>query len=187
MRAQLFGILAQQGSSWVIGPLLAGAMLLGLSYLAPLAIFWRAQGQPEAGGVRVALILPGIAALPLLVLGVMPQLIGSTAPRPSLGSVLASAVAIGGLLALPRLLQQFPRYTPENTDEHPGSAALPSALAASLGGLAWVATPTAALNVGWEALLQGSQLLGKLLAQVEERYYLAGLTIALIVVVLVFI
>jgi formate hydrogenlyase subunit 3/multisubunit Na+/H+ antiporter MnhD subunit len=187
MRAQLFGILAQQGSSWVIGPLLAGAMLLGLSYLAPLAIFWRAQGHPEAGRVRVALILPGVAAMPLLVLGVLPQLIGNTAPRPSLGSVLASAVAIVMLLALPMLLQQFPRYTPENTEEQPGSAALPSALAASLGWLAWVATPTAALNVGWEALLQGSQLLGKLLAQVEERYYLAGLTIALIVVVLVFI
>jgi len=189
MRTQIVALLVQQGSSWVVGVLLVGAMLLGLSYLAPLAIFWRARpvGQPEALPFRTALILPAIAVLPLLALGVAPQLIGTALLRPSPISMLAAAGAIVVLIALPLLVQRFSDHTPANPDEHAGSAALPYALAESLGGLAWLATPTAALNMGWEALLQGSQLLTRLLAQVEERYYLAGLTIALIIVVLVFI
>lgn len=75
---------------------------------------------------------------------------------------------------------------PADRDESATGAAFPAALAESVSGLGWLAAPSSGLNLAWLALLQICQMLAWLLAWIERRYYLAGLTIALIITILIF-
>jgi hypothetical protein len=56
-----------------------------------------------------------------------------------------------------------------------------------LRGLAWLADPTTLYHYAWRALLGLSRSAARLLAMFEQRYYLAGLMIAVIVVVMLMI
>jgi multicomponent Na+:H+ antiporter subunit A len=191
---------------WLIPPLLAGSALRVLAYAAPLMAFWRPSEAPSSrrGWPTVlALICPAIAVLPLLAWGVAPQL----AWRSWLGAIQGTAVAAGpdllqldvlsqataglaalALLVLPILaLRGRRRCAP--AEQEPRNAALltPEALGQSLRGLAWFGDPTSLYRNIWDGLLRLSRGIARLLALFEQRYYLAGLMIAVIVVVMLMI
>jgi hypothetical protein len=76
-----------------------------------------------------------------------------------------------------------------SVDSQPRQAGVvsPSALGESLRGLAWVAAPEEAFGSVWQGLLRLSRGLRRGLALFEQRYYLAGLLIAMILVIMLFI
>ena len=64
---------------------------------------------------------------------------------------------------------------------------LPQALGESLAWLAWIAAPASSLAWLWRGLLRASAMLRRALSFLEQRYYLAGLLIAVIIVIMLFI
>ena len=79
------------------------------------------------------------------------------------------------------------RCVPFGTQPQPDGVALPWALGESLRGLAWMATATQLFARAWQALLALSRGLRRGMALFEQRYYLAGLLIAVILVIMLFI
>jgi multicomponent Na+:H+ antiporter subunit A len=188
LRAPIYTSLSAGALGWLAGPLLAGTGLLALSYLAPLATLWRGtQASPDArAGLQPIAMIALLAGAPLLVLGAYPQLAGA-APF-SRSATAAGIVAALSIALLPLvLLGRIARAAPASSDERPTGAVLPTALAESVAGLAWIGAPSAALNMAWEGLLGLSQLLAQALLRFEQRYYMAGLMIALIIMILFFI
>jgi formate hydrogenlyase subunit 3/multisubunit Na+/H+ antiporter MnhD subunit len=197
---------ARVESPWLIPPLLAGSALRLAAYAAPLAAFWRTSvaQAPRYGWLTVvALLCPVVAILPLLIWGVVPQLawngwlgsiqimVGTDIPAatsPDMPSQIGVALAALALLALPVLAQRG-RQRRAPSDQEPRNMAIltPEALGQSLHGLAWFADPTGLYQVIWGALLGLSRSAAHLLAMFEQRYYLAGLMIAVIVVVMLMI
>jgi hypothetical protein len=147
-------------------------MLVGLAAAAPLLILGVAPGL-ALNGWLVGLqedLAPG-AALPGL-------------PRPSTQIV----CLLGALLLL--VLPWFARSRRnESADVQPRQAgvAVPRALGESLHGLAWLATAAEAFAGAWHILLALSRGLRRGMALFEQRYYLAGLLIAVILVIMLFI
>jgi hypothetical protein len=197
---------ARPETAWLIPPLLAGNALRVLAYAAPLVAFWRASEtrSPRLGWpTAVALFCSALAALPLLAWGVAPQLawngwLGAIQATASADSAFPRQLdtisqAVAGLAAfalvgLPLLaLRGRRRCVP--ADEEPRNAALltPAALGQSLRGLAWLGDPASLYRAAWSGLLGLSQGIARLLALLEQRYYLAGLMIAIIVVVMLMI
>ncbi|HEU4321657.1 MAG TPA: proton-conducting transporter membrane subunit [Roseiflexaceae bacterium] len=198
-RQWLFG--APEASAVWMGPLLlAGSALMVVAYLAPLATLWRAGGeQPSDGGLRAAQICGLAAGLPLLALGAVPQLawqtwgaqaqtalipdVTTTPQLPGLAGQIAGGLAALGLLALPALLGNARRRPLRDPEERSGIQT-PDALGESLRGLAWVGAPTGLFEGALAGLLAFSRGLRRLLALFEQRYYMAGLIVALIAVIL---
>jgi hypothetical protein len=153
----------------------------------------------------VALLCPVVAILPLLAWGVAPQLawngwlarisdmVRSIVDAPPIAppdrpTQIAVALAALALLALPLLaLRGRKRYAP--SEQEPRNVALltPEALGLSLRGLIWFADPISLYRSVWSALLGLSRGAARVLALFEQRYYLAGLMIAVIVVVMLMI
>jgi formate hydrogenlyase subunit 3/multisubunit Na+/H+ antiporter MnhD subunit len=206
-RRWLFDQLAQQ-TPWAIPIVLAGSVLLALAWFMPLALFWyrtrlAAPDQPapprsRPGSVAVVAV---VAAAPLLILGVAPQLawrgwlagiqeslvLGSGVPAlPSLGTQGICAFAALLLIVLPLLARSRRSAAADNLPRRAGAAA-PWALGESLRGLAWMATATQGFTRAWRALLALSRGLRRSMALFEQRYYLAGLLIAVILVIMLFI
>ncbi|MBK9712062.1 MAG: hypothetical protein IPO81_12185 [Kouleothrix sp.] len=191
---------------WAIPPLLAGSALLALTAVAPLASFWRGAAPSPAGDLdaqprRLSAIglVAAASAAPLLVFGIAPQLAwaGWLAPAqralapaattaapalPGLATQLACGLAALALLGLPALLRRG-RPAGLATD----GVLRPQALGESLRGLSWLGTATRAFAWLWGALLGLSRTSRRGLALLEQRYYLAGLVIAVIVVIMLFI
>src|SRR5262249_28259897 len=90
------------------------------------------------------------------------------------------------LIALP-LLARAHRYALADDQPYQASIAAPWALGESLRSLAWLATPTHVFAGTWRALLAFSRGLRRSMALFEQRYYLAGLLIAIILVIMLFI
>jgi hypothetical protein len=90
------------------------------------------------------------------------------------------------LLALP-LLARSRRYVAADDPPHQPGIAAPWALGESLRGLAWMAIAPEAFARMWRALLALSRGLRRGMALFEQRYYLAGLLIAVILVIMLFI
>jgi formate hydrogenlyase subunit 3/multisubunit Na+/H+ antiporter MnhD subunit len=206
------------GAPWAVAPLLAGSAILGLTYVAPLAAFWRGAGvaapaaldapldTPSASAPARALPLgpiaaAGLAAVALVALGIFPQLAwdgwlapaqevlaqGAAAAAPALpgqAGQIACAAAVLALALLPALARRRRRCA---GDVAPQAVLAPQALGESLRGLAWLAAPTSLFARGWSGLLGVSRALRRGLALFEQRYYLAGLVIAVIVVIMLFI
>lgn len=194
---------------WAVAPLLAGSMLLGVAFLPPLAIFWRrdashelAQPLPtQAGEQRQALLVGALVAMPLLVLGIAPQLawrfwlndlqalLHGSNLVPQLPSLLGlAACAVAALLlavGIPLLVRDRAPQTPAQSPA--GGALVPQGLGESLGALAGLGAPADTFAAAWHALLRASDVLWRGLALFEQRYYLAGLLLAVIVIVLLFI
>lgn len=191
---------------WVAPLLLAGSALLASAYLAPLAALWRAAPEqtppapaPPSGASRVAQLLPLPSALVLLALGVAPQigwqrwgaaaqqaLLPDTSLPPALPGGLtqiASAAAGLGLLLLPLVLQ-IVRRRPQRDPEERGAIQTFDALGQSLAGLAWLGAPSGLFARALDGLIFLSRNLRRLLALLEQRYYVAGLILALIGVIL---
>jgi formate hydrogenlyase subunit 3/multisubunit Na+/H+ antiporter MnhD subunit len=184
--------------------LLAASVLLALSYLAPLAAFWRRDPHVQAASIPQPGDLPALlAALPLLILGAAPGAVwefwlagaareltpeaGNLLPAlPGLFGTIASCVAAAALIGGPLLVQRRPlRRTADDADAT-AVVISPAALGQSVAGLAEVARPTV-LRDAWHVALRASELLSRGLAVFEQRYYLAGFVLALIVVLLIFI
>ncbi|MFN8501469.1 proton-conducting transporter membrane subunit [Kouleothrix sp.] len=201
---------ALQGSApWAVAPLLAGGTLLALAFVPPLAVFWRRDalvGQqlaPPAGDARLALLVAGVAGLPLILLGAapaaawrgwledVPAALGAAGASPSLPGLLAQlacGLAALLLLSLPLALRARGAAAPDEPAAEPSSGVVaPAGLGASLRALAALAAPNEAFASAWRALVLASDALRRGLALFEQRYYLAGLLIAVIVVVLLFI
>jgi hypothetical protein len=186
--------------------LLSGGVLRLAAYAAPLAAFWRTSEAPatrRGWPSTIALLCPVITILPLMIWGVAPQLAWNSwlagiagtirtdipaAAAPDMLTQIAIVLAALALLALPLVaLRRRQRRTP--SEQEPRNIALltPEALGQSLRGLAWIADPTTLYHYAWRALLGLSRSAAHLLAMFEQRYYLAGLMIAVIVVVMLMI
>ena len=192
-----------RAAPWAVAPLLTGSALLAATYVAPLAAFLRA-GAPPADELAPArgyplgsLITAAAVAAPLVVLGVLPELgwdawlapaqgapgRATPAPRlPGAAGTAACAVAALGLIALPALARGRRRPPAERQ-----GVLLPQALGESLAWLVWVAAPESSFARLWGALLRASGALRRWLSFFEQRYYLAGLLIAVIIVIMLFI
>jgi NADH:ubiquinone oxidoreductase subunit 5 (subunit L)/multisubunit Na+/H+ antiporter MnhA subunit len=190
-----------RAAPWAVAPLLAGSALLAITFVSALAVFWRPAAMPAAGDSPAlqrerptAVVLIGaLVALPLVVFGVAPQLvwagwlaatpIATSAPAlPGRVAQLVCAIAAVGLIVAPLALRL------RRGGETVAAAVIaPSALGQSLGGLAWLGAAASLFAGLWHALLRGSRLLLRGLVLFEQRYYLAGLLIAVIVVIMLFI
>lgn len=175
---------------WAAGPLLVGSALLVLSYLMPLGSLWR--GAPDAREEQGARwpgwmqMLPTLAAIPIGLLGLFPMILSGA---PSISPLTSGVMLLSTLLlvGLPTLIyRRIDRQPSPDRDDLAVGALRPAAIGESLEGLAWLAAPGAVMNLAWESLLWVSLLLTRLLARFEQRYYLAGLTIAMIITVLIF-
>jgi len=193
---------------WATPVVLAGSALLALAWVAPLALFWRRarpttpDGSPASGGRPTAVMFVGLAAAaPLLILGVAPGLAwngwlvglqGALAPgaaAPALPGALGQGITVLAallLIALP-LVARSRRYASPDDQPRQAGVAAPWALGESLRGLAWLATAAEAFVGAWRALLTLSRGLRRGMALFEQRYYLAGLLIAVILVIMLFI
>ena len=195
-------------AAWAVPPLLAASSALALALAAPLAAFWRRaahrSGEPalaSASALNRMTIVGALAALPLLALGVAPQLAwagwlgelpgvaapGAAPPLPRTLGLVGGGLAALALLGIPWLVRANVPAAPAAEPDQPSALALPAALGESLSGLAWLATATGAFVGGWQLLLRASAALRRGLSLLEQRYYLAGLLIALILVLLLFI
>ncbi len=206
-RQWLFEQLAQI-TPWATPIVLAGSVMLALAWLMPLTMFWQrarlsAPDLPVTPRSRPSpVMLVGIvAAAPLLILGVVPQLAWNSwlaglqndlvpgAGAPALPSSIAQGVCLLAallLIVLP-LVARSRRYTAADELPRQAGVAAPRALGESLRGLAWMAMATEAFDQSWRALLALSRGLRRTLALFEQRYYLAGLLIAVILVIMLFI
>jgi hypothetical protein len=108
--------------------------------------------------------------------GIGPLLLG-------LGLLLVSYITPAAILIRGSEVAPLVAHEP---NEVVSGVALPSALAESVAGLAWIAAPAAVLNTLWLILLRSGEVLTRLFAYAEGRYYMAGLIAALIVVTLLF-
>jgi hypothetical protein len=187
---------------------LAGSALLALAWLMPLTLFWHRAGRtaldlPIAPRSRPsAVMFVGVAAAaPLLILGVVPQLawsgwlaglqdaLAAGAGMPALPSGMAQGICLLAallLIALPPLARSR-RYQAAEEQPRQNGVAAPWALGESLRGLAWIAIAPEAFARAWRTLLGLSRGLRRGMALFEQRYYLAGLLIAVILVIMLFI
>jgi multicomponent Na+:H+ antiporter subunit A len=206
-RRWLFDQLAQL-TPWATPIVLAGSTLLALAWFMPLTLFWHrahlvAPDLPTTRRRRPsAIMLVGVAAAtPLLILGVMPQLawngwlaglqdvLALGAGVPALPSPIAQSICLLAallLFALP-LLARSRRFVAADDQPRQASIAAPWAIGASLRDLAWMAVAPEAFAQSWRALLALSRGLRRGMALFEQRYYLAGLLIAVILVIMLFI
>jgi formate hydrogenlyase subunit 3/multisubunit Na+/H+ antiporter MnhD subunit len=206
-RHWLFDQLAQL-TPWATPIVLAGSALLALAWFMPLTLFWQ-RARPTTPDSPItarsrpsAVMFVGVAAAaPLLILGVIPQLAwdgwlaglqGVLAPEagaPALPSLIAQSSCLLAallLIALPLFARSQRSATTEDQARQAGIAA-PWALGESLRDLAWLAIAPEAFAQVWRALLALSRGLRRGMALFEQRYYLAGLLIAVILVIMLFI
>jgi multicomponent Na+:H+ antiporter subunit A len=199
---------ARSTAPWLVAPLLAGVALRALAYVAPLAAFWRSnEGQLPADmparrswPTLLALLCPVVAVLPLLVWGIMPQIAwdswlaegqraGVVPPPASMLAQIGSGLALLVLVGLPALaIRGKKRYASIDQEDVRNAALLtPQTLGHSLRGLSAIATPINIFSAVWAGLLRVSGAMARLLSLFEQRYYLAGLTLAVIVVIMLMI
>ena len=108
---------------------------------------------------------------------------------PALPSRIAQGICLLAallLIALP-LFARSRRYAAADDQPRQAGVAAPWALGESLRGLAWMAMAPEAFAHAWRALLALSRGLRRGMALFEQRYYLAGLLIAVILVIMLFI
>jgi len=204
-RRWLFDELART-TPWAIAPLLAGSTLLALAFLPALASFWRRTGMSpideQVGPWRErpapAVLVGAVGAVPLLIIGIAPQIVwngwlsgarGAVAAPALPGGLAQAACAVVALLLVCTPLVLLLRRSSARTAAPADSTGIivPAALGESLGWLASSGMATATFVGVWHGMLFGSRSLLRALLLLEQRYYLAGLLIAVIVVIMLFI
>lgn len=192
---------------WVLPLILGASSLSALAYVAPMARFWwpgdyHAGAQPEPlSGEQATHQTPGssiifaLALAPLVVLGLAPQSIwqgwlhlvpGAPAemPLPPALQVGVPGVALVVLLLLAALWRvSWVRRTPSDEDMTPVVLA-PDTLAQSLLPLAWVGHPSTLIQALWNILDLVNRGVEMALSVFEQRYYLTGVILALISLIL---
>ncbi|EFO79390.1 hypothetical protein OSCT_2738 [Oscillochloris trichoides DG-6] len=195
-RSWLFEALLDQ-AAWAIPLLVVGHALLGLALLLPLARFWPApdpRSRPPMSGLFDP--LSGmLALLPLLIFGLAPQLAwqlwlhllpASAASLPIIPSMQVATLVIGVVIAaLVWLFMRLPvvRQVGRDPEEEPVQLAA-DGLAHSLRPFAWFARTDALFGWLWERMLTASRLLQIVMSVFEQRYYLLGVMVALLTVML---
>lgn len=187
---------------WVLPLILVGSTLMALAYLAPLTVFIHRNATFAAPGGEtldwsavVARLCPALVALPLLVLGVVPQLGGETwnAAIQQAGGITSFtglsmhivSAGIALLLVVTPLLFRWRSVRSAKTDADMRSTILtPQALAESLQALVWIGSPVSVYTRLWEGSMWLSQRMRWALSLFEQRYYLAGFMISLVAVLL---
>ncbi|MBX0331047.1 hypothetical protein K2Z83_25675 [Oscillochloris sp. ZM17-4] len=182
---------------WALPPIVAGAALLVLAVIMPLARFWPAPDprRPPVAPGRLDPIAGALSLAPLLLLGVAPQIAWSLWMRdlpfapPALPVALgaqAAALAIGLLIVSVALLvarapvaRQGARSPEEELVQLAGDA-----LGQSLRPLAWIGRADSLLAAIWAGMLWVSRWLQIIMSVFEQRYYLLGVLVALLVVML---
>ena len=107
---------------------------------------------------------------------------------PGLLTQIACACAVAALAGLAAVLGVRRAHPmPLDPDTQTAGVLAPQALGQSLRGLVWLGSPTSLFHGAWEGLLSLSRATRRVLALFEQRYYLAGLLIALIVVIMLLI
>jgi formate hydrogenlyase subunit 3/multisubunit Na+/H+ antiporter MnhD subunit len=191
--------MALEQQPWVTAPLLAGAALLALALLAPLAGFWATDGRAARARAGWSDWLPALLALaPLLALGAEPylawrrewlpnpdELITDMTPVPGLAAR-AIAMAAGVVLVLVAVLvSRAPSARTIARDPDEEAVRLPpEAAGEALRPLAWLALPAPLLGALWAGLERTSEGLRFLMGLFEQRYYLLGVLAALITIML---
>jgi formate hydrogenlyase subunit 3/multisubunit Na+/H+ antiporter MnhD subunit len=192
-RVWLFSVALDQ-APWLLPPALAASVLLALACFAPLARFWRepsASTRPTIGPFLFVLLL---GALPLPLLGAWPHLAWmgglqavNDVPERLPVSVTLQAGSIGVLVvaALLTLLLRRRSARPPLTDEDMIPTVLaPTTLGGSLAPLAHVGRPEPLGHRLWSGLLLLGQFAQRAIWLFEKRYYLAGVLIALVSLIL---
>ncbi|MEI6778190.1 MAG: hypothetical protein WCK70_14930 [Chloroflexales bacterium] len=182
---------------WALPPLVAGSTLLALALIIPLARFLPAphpRSLPAASN-QLDTIAGALSLIPLLVCGVVPQLMWNLWMRgiphapPHLPVILndqMAAAAIGlTILILVCVVARMPavRQIARSSDEDPIQLGA-DALGQSLRPLVWVAHAESLLGRVWIALLRMSHWLQVAISIFEQRYYLLGILVALLTVML---
>jgi hypothetical protein len=182
---------------WILPALLAAHVLALLAVLMPLARFWGGTpgntGAPHLG--RSDWLASGVPLGILLVLGSAPQLAWqfwlSTAPNAPIAapiSPLTQGALVGGgalLLLLGGLIMRAPSaHTLTSDPATPPVRLPPTALADQLAPISALGRPTTILRSLWNALDIFSHGVRFVMIAFEQRYYLLGVLMALIVVML---
>lgn len=201
-RLWLFEAMATQ-ANWLIPPVLAASVFMFLAYVSPLARFWSMGSSTtpvpfnwtslQATNPFLPVLM--LAPLPLVVSGVFPQLvwsgflttmpgmpqemnIGMTAQVSGVIVLLSSAVALW-FVSRCRSARHI------IADEDMESIVLaPDALAASLTPLAALGQPTRLIRGTWAWLQAMGRMVHTGLSLFEQRFYLAGVLLALICLIL---
>jgi formate hydrogenlyase subunit 3/multisubunit Na+/H+ antiporter MnhD subunit len=172
---------------WVAPVLLFGLSLLGFALLLPLSGLlsraFLAHKQAESlPGNRFQLV-NGLPALVLALLGLLPMLAGSLAVDPPLWALIAvwlvAALAAWGIASLWRQPSQA-----ESFSQTPAILAA-DALGESLSHIAWFADPKLLIERLWQLLSILGRGVQALMTLFERRYYLAGVLLALISILLI--
>ncbi len=191
-RAWLLQALAPQ-HRWLVPLLLFASVAAALVYLAPLARFWFLENREQlvrhrryrTVAVWLTTLLALLTAVPLLLLGVAPQLwvVLAGAMPPVNGTVqLLLIVLTGAVLLLGVVLTRMRWSRQPRTDSDMIPVVLaPDGLAQRMQVLAWVGHPARLFRWLWQALLIISDGVGRLLWLFEQRFYLVGVLAALMV------
>ncbi|MBC8163403.1 MAG: hypothetical protein H7Z42_19520 [Roseiflexaceae bacterium] len=192
----------------LIGPLLAASSLLALAWMTPLATFLRSSRAPAAlpRSNLISLLCPLLVALPLVLFGIAPQLAWNSwgmqargallplapanLPDPALPStpgMAASAVAIGALICTVWLRSRSVRRILADDEIEPSGVLTANLLGESLRPLSWLGAPSSLFGWLWQRMIAASRTLGWLLSFLEQRYFMAGLMLAVVVVILLLI
>lgn len=196
-----------QPSGWLMLAWSVGGVLLAISYLIPLSLFWRSEAQPKRtepfrpnalvllsiGGALLAL---GFFANVLLRVSIMPalQVLQPIAIKQNLvtGVSLAWRIVFGGFVLLVLFLaarsgihKRLPAWTGgERLDRDVGTAHAPQALSSVLNPLGMVANPLKLGNRIGIALQRTSQRVAWLMQIFSGRFYLTGILVAVATVIL---
>ncbi|GIV96225.1 MAG: hypothetical protein KatS3mg057_0882 [Herpetosiphonaceae bacterium] len=199
--------------SWLLPVVILSSALLALSYLGPLALFWRSGSSPRQEQQEhrralepplligaTALALPGLLPTEMWRVLLMQAAVDTLPPGAGAGSSLILPDLAGEivLIALVFLLvalvrwrgvgqQQVPFTGGEPLDPDEGTPLEPAALGFSLRGLALLAQPVQlhrALVRGLDALSAG---LSWALQLVGGRYYLTGALMAMVILLILMI
>lgn len=174
---------------WAVPLLLAGSTLALLAYVAPLAAFLRpadaSQTSAKISGIDWIALCGLLPVAVCLLLGVAPELawplplaVGRVEQAICVALLLASLVLL--VLARRRPLGRLPLTDP---DMSPVVLA-PDALGDSARPLGWIGRPSGLMDFGWRMLMRLGEIVQIALLLFERRYYLAGLLLGLIVMIL---
>ncbi len=192
---------ALEQEPWVGVALVISSGIAAIVYLAPLARFWWNEPPGQAGTHKGGAIDPTSTAIlalpvaPLFFLGIAPQLAwdgwlqglpGAPALLPVEQTIQAATIVFavsGGVLLVMLWRLPWRRHTLTDEDMQPVVLA-PDMLARSLSPLEWVGYPLSLVKALWNVLLWLNRGAHLALAIFEQRYYLTGVLLALISLIL---
>ncbi|MFN7472143.1 MAG: hypothetical protein ACK5S9_10930 [Roseiflexaceae bacterium] len=197
---------------WIIIAVLISGSVIGLAWAGALSTIWRRipKGtQPDLPVISaipsaIAMLSPVLFAAVLLITGFVPQLLwrfwliplqdrmvyDSVLTPPSMPGVALQLMLTGVsvlLVAVPVYASRLRQRDIANPNDVGSTSVPPVATAESLSFLSGIVSPNRLLAGIWDSLIRFGNAVQWVLRLGEERYYVAGLVLGLIVVVLLLI